>query len=82
MKIDKFVEIVDCGEEVDFDELMENLSQVDPELQKKPVRKMLSDNFRVLYFRTESKCSTARFASCLWTGRRIKCDIFFQFSKD
>ena len=38
MKIDKFVEIVDCGEEVDFDELMENLSQVDPELQKKPVR--------------------------------------------
>ena len=50
MKIDKFVEIVDCGEEVDFDELMENLSQVDPELQKKPVRKILSDNFRVLYF--------------------------------
>ncbi|PAV63552.1 hypothetical protein WR25_20829 [Diploscapter pachys] len=31
-----FSEIVDCGEEVDFDELMENLSQVDPELQKKP----------------------------------------------
>ncbi|PAV66533.1 hypothetical protein WR25_22543 [Diploscapter pachys] len=31
-----FSEIVDCGEEADFDELMENLSQVDPELQKKP----------------------------------------------